>query len=606
MRLVRIATVLTLCAFCMTSAAAAGKHVQDDITQALRTEQLPGAVWTLVTPEHGTTIGAAGVANRASGAPMKPNTRVHVGSVTKTVLAMGVLRLVTTGKLSLDTEVAAVLPALRFDNPWQATDPVRVRHLLAHSAGLENFRISQAFSLRAGPDTPLADALRPSSLVVRSRPGERYVYSSTGYQLLGMIIEAVTKRRYERYLDDELLRPLGMNDSSFAFATQAGPHADTRLAMGHFENGVTQPAISQPLRAADQFTTTAADMGRFAAFLIGQGEVDGRSFIAPRLMAMLEGGHGTEAARAGLPVGHGLALATRDRHGVVGACHPGTSVGFRGMLCIYREQRKAFFVAANADVETADYDHLNRILVKALDLSAPQPAPTGLPLPASLAEWDGLYVPAWHAVSSLAWLDTVFNVARVQWDGQRLRFAPLQAKTLALQPVGGGLLRAGGRVQPSHVLLVSGDGERILSDGLRNYRRVSPIGMLGLWASAACGAAGLAWVLCRGAWLLLRRRLRIGHPLALPFAALLALGLPVPFFLTQSFLHLGDFTPASALLALGTCFLPLAATYGVVRLFVTGRAGMRHALSDAAALVALTQWLLVLLAWGMLPVLLWT
>lgn len=154
---------------------------------------------------------------------MTPDTRVHVGSVAKTVLAIGVPRLVTTGKLTLDTAVAPLLPGLQFDHPWQASDPIRVRHLLEHTAGLENFRFSQAFSLRAGADTPLLEAFGDTrSLTVRSRPGARYAYSTIGYHLLGMVIDAVAGTRYEAYLDTELLRPLGMHDSTFAYTGQTG------------------------------------------------------------------------------------------------------------------------------------------------------------------------------------------------------------------------------------------------------------------------------------------------------------------------------------------------------------------------------------------------
>jgi CubicO group peptidase (beta-lactamase class C family) len=335
--------------------AAPGKPLQAEMASRLQAEGLPGAVWTLVRPDGGNLTGAAGMKAIRSAQAMTPETRVHVGSVAKTVLAIGVLHLVTDGKLTLDTEVAALLPGMKFDNPWQASDPIRIRHLLEHTAGVENFRFSQAFSLHARADTPLIDAFgHTPSLTVRSRPGARYAYSTIGYHLLGMIIEVVTGTRYEAYLDAELLRPLGMHDSTFAFTRQTGADADPRLAMGYFEDGVAQSAVPIYTRPAVQFTTTAADMGRLAQFLMGNGRAGGKVLIAPALLAALGGGHGTDAARAGLTVGHGLALATRDRHQVIGNCHPGTTIGFQAMFCLYPQERKAFFVAVNADVETAD------------------------------------------------------------------------------------------------------------------------------------------------------------------------------------------------------------------------------------------------------------
>lgn len=577
--------------------------LQAEMEKHLQSEGLPGAVWTLVTPTAGIVTGAAGVRHAGTGQAMTPNTRVHVGSVAKTALAIGVLRLITTGKLTLDTEVAPLLPLVRFDNRWQATDPIRVRHLLEHTAGLENFRFHQVFTLQARVDSPLVEALGAAPMKLNTRPGARFVYSNIGYHLLGMVIEAVTQSRYEGYLDAELLRPLRMDDSTFTFTGQEGAGADARLAMGHFENRVPHPAVPVYARPAVQFTTTAADMGRLAHFLMGDGKVAGHVFITPELLAALSGARGTDAARAGLPVGHGLALATRDRNGAIGDCHPGTSVGFQAMFCLYPRERKAFFVAANADVEIADYDKLNKTLLAELQPAKPARPGAGAPAPEGIGQWSGIYVPAWHAVTTLAWIDTVFNPVDVRWDGNALQLRPLQGKSASLRPAGGMLLRADGRIAPSHVLFAS-DGQRMLSDGLRTYRQVPLIQMLWLWTSAAFGVLGLLLVLCRGLWLLARGRLPGESTLSVPLASVLMLFAPLPFFLTQSFLALGDLTIASGLLALASCALPLGMIYGLARLARRGRAVRRPAI-ECFALLAVTQWTIVLAAWGMLPFLMW-
>src|SRR5690606_13076553 len=122
--------------------------------------------------------------------------------------------------------------------------------------------------------------------------------------------------------------PIGMHQSTFRFVSQEGPHADARLAMGHFEDAVTQTAVPLYLRPAGQFTTTASDMGIFARFLMGNGEIEGQPFIASHLLRAMGRPTTTEAAAAGLTdAGYGLGLNSRDRHGVVGNCHTGTTVG---------------------------------------------------------------------------------------------------------------------------------------------------------------------------------------------------------------------------------------------------------------------------------------
>lgn len=604
----RVAAAL-LCALALGVPAAQAQEtlpsLAGDITAGLKEEGLMGAVWTEVQPDGKVITGAAGLKSAAGQLSMQADTKVQVGSLAKVALALGVLHLVSDGKLTLDTPLDQILPQLALKNPWQASDPVRIRHLLAHTAGLDDLRFWQAFSTRPLPDTPLAEAFAHggSLLRVHARPGSRYAYSNMGYGLLGMVIEKVTGQPYERYLDTQVLQPLGMKDSSFAFVSQTGPQADPRLAMGHFERGVTQTAVPMYLRPAGQFTTTAADMGRLAQFLMGDGQLNGAPFITAPLMAALSNPVGTQAAQAGLEAGHGLALATRDRHNVFGACHPGTTVGFRAMLCVYPEQKSAFFIAFNTDSETADYERFNRLLMRDLALPLRAPVSSGKPAPA-VENWEGVYLPSPGAMSSMAWLDTVFGFVRLKWDGDDLYLIPFQGQPKELEPVGGLLFRASDRSAPSHVLMQA-DGSYMFSDGLHTYQRASMLRMLVLWASVALGVAGLLYVLLVGAWRAVRRKLAHGGQLFAPLLSVLALLLPVPFFVFQSFLRLGDVTIASVLLAIVTGALPLAMAFGLARCW-RGRS-QAHGVEkfDWIALLASLQLLLVLAWWGLLPLILW-
>ncbi|KAB8044974.1 serine hydrolase domain-containing protein [Janthinobacterium aquaticum] len=593
------------------SSQAADGALRSDITAALKEEGLAGAVWSEVLPTGRVNLGAAGVANAGSNSAMAPDAKVQVGSVAKVVLALGVLQLITENRLQLDTPVSEVLPELAINNRWQASDPVRIRHLLDHTAGLDNIRFWQAFSSKPTPDTPLAEALDGSRLLrVRTRPGSRYAYSNMGYGVLGMVIEKIAGQRYESYLDAHLLPLLGMRDSTFGFVTQTGPRpggqlgvqVDPRLAMGHFEHGRTQPAVPLYLRPAGQFTTTAADMARLAQFLLGDGKAGDQVLVAPGLMAALATPEGTDAAQAGLLAGHGLALATRDRHNVSGACHPGTTVGFRAMLCIFPEQKSAYFIGFNADVEQADYERFNRLLLRELDLPLRAPAPRGTPAP-TVENWQGVYVPASGGLAGMAWVDTVFGFLRLKWDGDNMYLIPFQGEPKELEPVDGMLFRASDRSAASHVLLQS-EGRHVISDGLHTWERASMLRMLVLWASAALGVIGLLYVLLVGLWRAARRVLSRRDHLFAPLLAELALLLTLPLFYLQSWQSLGEVSPASVLLLLATIALPLAVAFGLARCW-RERGATAQERVDWLALLAALQLLLVLAWWGLLPLRLW-
>lgn len=604
----RLTTALTFLV-CLLLAPASDVHSTPDplsvqMERALQEEGLAGAVWATVRPD-GDLVGAGGRSNVATGAPMAAGHRVQVGSVAKVVLATGILRLITEGRLSLETPVADVLPQLPLENRWSTTDPVRIKHLLAHTAGLDHSRFWQVFSRVPRQDTPLMAAVTGDRSLLRAqtRPGSRYAYSNVGYALLGMVIESITQQPYERYMDEQVLGPLAMSDSTFRFVTQTGAGADRRLAMGHFEDGLTQAAIPMYLRAAGQFTTTAKDMARFSRFLMSNGTIDGKTFIASGLMAGLGEPQGTEAALAGLRIGHGFALAGRDRHDAYGWCHPGTTFGFVAMLCVFPEHDKAFFIGTNTDSETADYDRLNRLLIDTLAMPLRANVTRKAP-PADIATWNGLYVPVPKAMSNLAWIDDTLNFVWVRWDGQHLRVKPLQSDERVLDPAGGLLFRAQERNEPSHVLLKTADGASVLSDGLHSYERISPARVILSLASMAAGLLGLAYVLVSGFARVLFGRMSLTDPMLLPLVGTVALAIPILLFYYQSFLELGDRTAASGTLALVTATLPVALLFGLINRLRQGIRGPLQ-LSDAAALLAALQWIVVLVLAGLVPFRLW-
>ncbi|NQZ12821.1 MAG: beta-lactamase family protein, partial [Algicola sp.] len=357
------------------------------VQQVLDEENLVGASWALIDHEQ-ITLGSVGFANKAKNIALLPSNKLHVGSITKTLLASGVLVLVSAGELSLDAKVSNLLTGIHFDNPWQATHPVLVRHLLDHTSGLQDARFWHLFNTRAKADSPLQRIfeIEPSLLKVRTQPGSQFGYSNLSFNLLAMVIEAVTGSRYEVALATRLLKPLGMSDSSFHFTGQTGDSLDPRLAYGHLDRGDLIAAIPGYLRGAGQFTTTPGDMVTFMQFLLGEGN----NLVTPQLVLQMGQVAQTDSRINGLNAGGGHGLWRRDRHGVVGLCHGGNTLGFRGMLCVFPEQQKGFFVMVNADSETADYGRLDQLMIAALGV---KPALKPTKKAGDYQQWLGWYKP---------------------------------------------------------------------------------------------------------------------------------------------------------------------------------------------------------------------
>jgi D-alanyl-D-alanine carboxypeptidase len=176
-----------------------------------------------------------GVADRESGRAATPNTIYEIGSLTKQITAAAIMRLVEQGKLDLDADIARYVPEF----PVQGRH-VTVRSLLNHTSGIHNYTNGQEWKRHWAED------VSPSTIVdwvardtFDFAPGTRMAYSNTGYVLLGMIIENVSRKPYATYLDQELFAPLGLRQTHYC----ASHPTDTLVAKGYTTRN------RQPVRA---------------------------------------------------------------------------------------------------------------------------------------------------------------------------------------------------------------------------------------------------------------------------------------------------------------------------------------------------------------------
>ena len=605
-RVTPIVMALALAFFGVSDCSAATEDLDDALERTMSEQSLTGMVWSIVRGNGETTVGSAGVSDSETADRLSPDTRVHVGSLTKTLLATGILRLATEGRIDLDERAIHYLADLFPRDAPEGFSDITVRHLLDHTAGLSDAHMWQLFSERADPDAPLSAAFpHPSSqLQVRAQPGSRFSYSNMGYTLLGMIVESVVGERYETYLDENLLAPLGMDDSTFGFTTQAGAHVDRRLAWGHVDDGSKYVASATFLRPAAQFTTTAIDLARFARFLMSDGAIEGRPFIEEPLMRSRAVPFGTEAADAGLIAGYALGLGRRDRNGVVGYCHGGNIVGFVAMLCVFPDENKAYAYSVNTDSETADYEQLNRLFIEELDVS-PARTPRRQETDADMSDWFGRYVLSPNRFQMFEYLDIVFGAIRVYEKDDDLVLTSMQRGDRVLTPVGSRLFAADDRATTSHAFFRGSNGEYLVSDGFVTFEKTSTVYLFAQWISIVLGIAGLAWIFVAGSISLARNRSGfLKRPEAPAYFASILLFAPIPFFFAQSFMALGDITVASSLLAIVTFVLPTGMLATLLLTRTTWKSVRMDLFNGAAAALAL-QWCVMLAIAGLLPFRLW-
>jgi CubicO group peptidase (beta-lactamase class C family) len=205
-----------------------------------------------------------GSANVEWEVPDTPSTKFRLASVTKQFTAAAILILEERGKLKVEDPVKKYLP----DAP-AAWDKVTIFHLLTHTAGIP--------STNGVPGEPVAipftnaaeNVARFRDKPLEFEPGEKWNYSNSGYVLLGYLIERISGQTYERFVQENIFKPLGMKDSGYDSNSPLITHRAAGYSLG--PNGlVNAPYIdmSRPYSAGALYSTTE-DLLRWQQGLFG-------------------------------------------------------------------------------------------------------------------------------------------------------------------------------------------------------------------------------------------------------------------------------------------------------------------------------------------------
>jgi CubicO group peptidase (beta-lactamase class C family) len=244
---------------------------------------VPGASVALVRDGEVSFVASYGFADRERHVAATTSTVYNVGSISKTVTAWGVMRLVEQGRIGLDDPVERYLR--RWHLPASSFDPdgVTIRRLLSHTAGLSTPSVYEYASDEHVPS--LVAALSDSNGVRQVIPaGTAWRYSGGGYEILQLLIEEVSGRPFADYMRTEVLLPLGMRSSTFdtlaLSRSVAIPYDSGRAIARHRYVGL----------AAAGLYSTAGDLARFlAAGMRGaKGELPGRGVLSPTSVAVMQ------------------------------------------------------------------------------------------------------------------------------------------------------------------------------------------------------------------------------------------------------------------------------------------------------------------------------
>jgi len=229
------------------------EQLKKDIPDLMQKGDVPGLSIAYIHNGRLSWTGAFGYANTETKQPVSDRTLFEAASLSKPVFSYGVLRLVDKGLLNLDTPLNRYLGNNYDVAPGDdRINLITARRVLSHTSGFPNWRPQNS-----------------KTLPIDFTPGEKFSYSGEGMVYLSKVVEKITGMPLENYMQQEVLRPLGMTSSSYIWqnrddSLKSYKHDD----FGH-PSGRWQP--KEP-NAAASLATTATDYARFlTAMLKGKG-----------------------------------------------------------------------------------------------------------------------------------------------------------------------------------------------------------------------------------------------------------------------------------------------------------------------------------------------
>ncbi len=275
-----------------------------------------------------------GFADLEAKRPVTKETLFRIGSVSKPLTAAGLMLLVEKGKLDLDADIHRYLP----DYPDKG-HAITARELAGHLAGIRHYR-GREFYLNTHYTSVRASLKIFEDDALLSVPGEKFNYSSYGYNLLSAVMEGPAQTNFPAYMGANIFQPLRMKNTMADDVTRALPDRTEFYKAkpgGGFER---EPAVDNSYKwASGGFLSTPEDLVRFGSAHLHEGFLKRSS-----LDAMFTSQQTTDGTKTKYGIGWGTLVGKKKHHVVA---HSGGAVGGTSLLMVDLDARTVLAVTAN-------------------------------------------------------------------------------------------------------------------------------------------------------------------------------------------------------------------------------------------------------------------
>ncbi len=412
-------------------------ELQQQLEKILKDSHTPGMSVAIVHRDGPEWVAGLGEADVSTKRATTADTLFRIGSTSKAFAALSILMLADQGKLSLNDPVHKLAPEVWFENRWEATDPVRVAHLLEHTTGWDDMHLREY-----AKDWPGSMGLREAldydhhSRVSRWRPGTRSTYCNSGPPVAAYIVEKITGQKFEDFVAQNLFGPIGMNT-----ATYFKPAAAEATTLYHDDGKTPYQYWNILLRPAGSINASAKDMASYVQFYLNRGAANGKQVVPAADIDRMESPATTWAAKDGLKYGYGMSNYWSVHKGFVYHGHDGGVEGGLTEMAYMSDYGVGYFYSINTGNGDA-FDKVGKAIRAYItrDLATPALPPVAS-LPANAADYAGWYELDGSRTEVTRFLDRLAVIVWVHFKDGKLLLNDLGAWNDTFVPVTGAQFR---------------------------------------------------------------------------------------------------------------------------------------------------------------------
>lgn len=362
--------------------------LQSSVSSTLSAKKIVGAAYAIVENGDVVAVETFGSEDQSGAQPITDDTLFRVGSISKNVTSLLAMSMVERGHFALDDTLAKHLPDHGIANRWDGTDPIRLVHLLEHTAGLRGSSYAEykSSSSDVSPNEYLQSAKPP--LKAQWRPGTFYSYANPGHTVMGAVIESRSGQDFDTVVRQAIFNPLGMTRSTFASsaAFEIQDPISSYDGSGH-QTGHWRMSI----RPSGSMTSSISDMAKLARFYATSGRWPvGQKILSERGLRRMRAGNSSIHARNGYAHAYGLGTFSFLAAGHFFYGHWGKTDGFLANLGYLPDTKQAFVLLSNTSNRRAMHEARELIAGYLTRKRLPRAAPFSRPA-STTSGFEGWY-----------------------------------------------------------------------------------------------------------------------------------------------------------------------------------------------------------------------